>query len=628
MAESNEIKKTKIDLLFEGFINEGYNSNNKLDKSEFIKYLDNRTNKGKFDEVLSNKLFQVLNLDSKNTISTEDFISGYLQFEEDIKKNVEELNIKLEEKQKIYNELLEKYKNYKEEKLNSEGLCENSKVYGEITEIDIKRKLRGIKEIIIKVIYNEQSEEFHFEIGDNTNDDMEHKKFEFKPTSRNDHFEFIMQGINDKDQIFDIGNKVFPLDDINTQEEYLVQIIVPEINDEKQIAAYINAKIILYWNDYKKYEQQKKKAETKLKKLIIALNQANDYLKKVREIYGDLLKRKGDIDDLIDERINQRKNEEININKNEKELNEEGIKQKNYIVEFNNQKTAQLTIEFNNIKEIKNPSIIQQEENQEEINQEENMKEINQEEFNENNEEQINQENQEEINQEEMNEENTEIEAKEEENKIEIKNEENQNDYETKEEINMNEYLNNENLNNENDNNINYEENQIVNEENIIKEENREIIQESTVKNGINEEELIRQSLNKELMTQNILPVIVHEKVNDIIYDNNVKTLPIIYGETKISYLKEGESLGFDINNLIEKNEAQISESQYINQTNQKLYGTQVKKIQNYEQINPIQNYSQITQGENYIQQEYVNNPQGLGIGFEEYQSTNYQYKN
>ena len=67
-----------------------------------------------------------------------------------------------------------------------------------------------------------------------------------------------MQGINDKDQIFDIGNKVFPLDDINTQEEYLVQIIVPEINDEKQIAAYINAKIILYWNDYKKYEQQKK----------------------------------------------------------------------------------------------------------------------------------------------------------------------------------------------------------------------------------------------------------------------------------------------------------------------------------------------------------------------------------
>ena len=120
MTESNEIKKAKIDSLFEGFINKGYDSNNKLDKSEFIKYLDNRTNKGKFDEVLLKKLFQVLNLDSENAISIKDFISGYLQFEEDIKKNVEELNIKLEEKQKIYNESLEKYKNYKEEKLNSE----------------------------------------------------------------------------------------------------------------------------------------------------------------------------------------------------------------------------------------------------------------------------------------------------------------------------------------------------------------------------------------------------------------------------------------------------------------------------------------------------------------------------
>ena len=70
---------------------------------------------------------------------------------------MKELNEKLEEKQKIYNELAEKCKNYKEENLNSEGLCENAKVYGEITEIDIKRKLKGIKEIIIKIIYNDKS---------------------------------------------------------------------------------------------------------------------------------------------------------------------------------------------------------------------------------------------------------------------------------------------------------------------------------------------------------------------------------------------------------------------------------------------------------------------------------------
>ena len=95
--------------------------------------------------------------------------------------------------------------------------------------------------------------------------------------------------------------------------------------------------------------------------------------------------------------------------------------------------------------------------------------------------------------------------------------------------------------------------------------------------------------------------MIIQEKVNDVIYDNNVRTLPLIYGETKITYLKEGEFLDFDINTLIEKNEAQISKSQNYNQINQKLSGTQITRIQEYNQINPIQNYGQINNEQNYI---------------------------
>ena len=34
--------------------------------------------------------------------------------------------------------------------------AKNAKIFGEITDIDIKRKLEGIKEIIIIVIYNEK----------------------------------------------------------------------------------------------------------------------------------------------------------------------------------------------------------------------------------------------------------------------------------------------------------------------------------------------------------------------------------------------------------------------------------------------------------------------------------------
>ena len=76
----------------------------------------------------------------ENIISIKEFISGYIQFEEDIRINIEELNIKLKEEQNKYDELVEKCKKYKEEKMDSEGLCENAKIYGEITDIDIQKK--------------------------------------------------------------------------------------------------------------------------------------------------------------------------------------------------------------------------------------------------------------------------------------------------------------------------------------------------------------------------------------------------------------------------------------------------------------------------------------------------------
>ena len=356
MSDSYEIKKAKIDSLVTGFTNDGYKSTNRIGQRELLEFLNKRTSTGLFDQILSEKLFQVLNLDHMSTLSVEEFINGFLQFEEDIKRNTELFNMKLNQEQEIYANLEEQCRRYKSEKLNSEGLCENAKVYGEITDIDIKKKLEGIKEIIIKLIYNEKSEELHFKIGDINSNEMLNKSFEFKPTSRKDHFEFIMKGINDRNQIFDIGSKVFPLTDVNSHEEYLVQIVVPELDNEEEVAAYIHAKIVLYWSDYKFYEKQRKKAESKLKKLTSAMNKAADYLRKIREIYGDLTKKKPDlIVDFNNEKLMQRKGTRLNVNfNNEKEAMAPGGK---YMVEFNNQReikrsSAPIRVEFNNSKEV------------------------------------------------------------------------------------------------------------------------------------------------------------------------------------------------------------------------------------------------------------------------------------
>ena len=537
--ESLEIKKAKIDSLVAGFFKTGYKSTSNINQSELIQFLNRRSSSGKFDPIISGKLFEVLSLDAMSTITVEEFINGFLQFEEEIQKNAEDFSIKLSKEEEIFSQIENDFKKYKES-LTADGLCENAKVSGEITEIDIQKKLEGIKEIIIKIIYNEKNEELHFKMGDISSNELEHKTFEFKPTSRKDHFEFIMKGINDRNQEFDIGKKIFDLSDINSHEEYLVQIVVPEIDNEEIIAAFIKAKIVVFWSDYKMYEKQKKKAENKLNKLTIAKNKAEEYLKKIREIYGDLVKKQPDlIVDFNNEKLMQRKGAKLNVNfNNTKEVEAPGS---NYVVEFNNQKEVLIK------QEVKTETkIVESNEKKIEPPVQENVENV----------ENVEQNNVQE---------NAEI--------INTEGEDQNNNYE-------NNYENIENYEYEQGVETNYE-----NYENIP----GEIVGETEIRNSI-QDAVIRQSLNKPLIQENTLPVIRQEKVNEVIYDTNVTTLPVIFGGKKVTYLNPEESKNFDFNSLIQQSGVQ-----------------EIYQTENY-----TQNYQDITQGQ---QQDFT---------FGEYASTQY----
>lgn len=537
--ESLEIKKAKIDSLVAGFFKTGYKSTSNINQSELIQFLNRRSSSGKFDPIISGKLFEVLSLDAMSTITVEEFINGFLQFEEEIQKNAEDFSIKLSKEEEIFSQIENDFKKYKES-LTADGLCENAKVSGEITEIDIQKKLEGIKEIIIKIIYNEKNEELHFKMGDISSNELEHKTFEFKPTSRKDHFEFIMKGINDRNQEFDIGKKIFDLSDINSHEEYLVQIVVPEIENEEIIAAFIKAKIVVFWSDYKMYEKQKKKAENKLKKLTIAKNKAEEYLKKIREIYGDLVKKQPDlIVDFNNEKLMQRKGAKLNVNfNNTKEVEAPGS---NYVVEFNNQKEVLIK------QEVKTETKIV----------ESNEKKI---------------------------------EPPVQENVENVENVEQNNVQENAEIINTEGEYQNINYENNYENIENYEYEQGV-ETNYENYENipGEIVGETEIRNSIHDA-VIRQSLNKPLIQENTLPVIRQEKINEVIYDTNVTTLPVIFGGKKVTYLNPEESKNFDFNSLIQQSGVQ-----------------EIYQTENY-----TQNYQDITQGQ---QQDFT---------FGEYASTQY----
>ena len=570
--ESSEQKKAKIDSLISGFSKAGFNLDSKINEEELIKYLDNRSSTGKFEQALSFKLIQVLSLDKESSISIEDFISGFLQFEEDIKNNYEDLKQKLNEEKEIYNKLIEEMKEKSEK-------CEDAKVFGEITDIDIKRKLKGIKEIIIEVLFNDKTKEFHFKLGDKNNTDIEFKKFGFKPTSRDDHFEFIMKGVTNKDKIFEIGRKVFPLNNVQSSEEYLVQIEVPEIDDEQKVAAYIHAKIILYWNDIT-YEQKKKIQEIKIKKLNIAITNAEEYLRKLREIYGD----------------------NLNISPKKKKQ-----KMHSYIVEFNNTKEVLLKVEFNNQKEIPQNPIEHEEIKQEEIN----LGEINQEVI--------------------QPQENNEQYA------IDINNYDNTYNTETTEgvynEINIDNYNNyvDNNITDTNidmNNNINYEEYQTT---------------KTTTKTDITEEQLIRQSISKEISTQSTLPTIYKQKVNEVIYDKNIKTLPLIYGGTKVTYSNNNDDIYTNINTNNNTDYYNYEDTNTLSQENTyEIKGTQVVKlppetesyteynqVQDYISINPVESYNLENNFETYSNINQENNygsvqPLYNESNFEEYKRTSY----
>ena len=288
-SKFNEESRLKIDTLINAFDELGWDNQKDLNQDEIRYFLNNRTKDGQFDPTLAQKLFSILDVDDQNRITVEEFIKGYLHFEADLKKNNDEFNKKFMQEQNNFNNLEEQCRLYKSEKLSPEGFCENAKITVEITDVNIQKEIEGINSIIIKVIYNDDIKEKKLLINEaNNNNLIVNERFEFKPTSRRDRFEFIMIKVDENNNESEIGSKRFPLDEITSQEEYIVQITIPEIEDEEQAAAYINCKIVLFWSDYEFFEEKRKKSEQKLKKLNEALNKTNYYLQKIKEIYGEL----------------------------------------------------------------------------------------------------------------------------------------------------------------------------------------------------------------------------------------------------------------------------------------------------------------------------------------------------
>lgn len=284
----SELKNLKFNILSKEFKEFGWNGQKEIGQDEIIYFLNQKSKDGRFDTNLTNKLFEIVGIEDETTkITVEDFINSYIQLEEDLNQNNMEFKKKIIEEQNSFHLFQEQCYKYRNEKLNSEGFSENAKLSMEITDIEIKKNLRNVDTVILCLIYNKQIEEIKFDYSNDVivfNDII----VEFKSTSKQDHFELVLKGIkNDESkEIFEISKKVFPLEEILSQEEYNVQISLPEKGNPDQTAALVNSKILLHWSDYKFYEEKKKNCENKLRKLNETSLKCNKFLMRLKEIYG------------------------------------------------------------------------------------------------------------------------------------------------------------------------------------------------------------------------------------------------------------------------------------------------------------------------------------------------------
>ena len=539
MSEENKSKEEEMpkeEILLNELSEYGYTEETLISQSELSLFLDRKSPKNKFDISLLEKLYSILNLTEYDTVTVSQFVSGFLKMDEEIRKSRDELNEEYSNKKKNFENILDMCKRYQSEKLNEEGFSENARLSGDIIESTFNVDLDGIEEIILSIIYGDEKQEIKQNVKQKEEEDKENNKhFELKALSGKEHLEFKLMTRNYLNYVAEIGSKTYSLEGIQNQEPFFIKVEIPFDDDfandkEGNLAAIVKAKIALRWSDYEYYEQQQKNEEPKLKKLLSDLEQAEESIKKLDYIFSA-------------EKKNEKNEAENNVRKSSEFLNRKILEfpDNNFIVDFNNERIDTvirkgIKVDFNNEKEVEVSMENQNEEEnkEEEKNEEENKKEEKNEEEN-------------------KEEENKDEENKESENDIQIMND-NNNINNSTEQVHQNFQNFSYEIMNNSESNIEIANNNEIKMENILS--NNDIVNQGGQINLQDEvnifpeknitsytDTLLTQSTRKALIQENTLPLkYLPQKINKVIYDTNISTLPLIDAGKKVTYVNMSEN--------------------------------------------------------------------------------------
>ena len=241
---------------------------------------------GNFEEKFLQKIMKGC-VPNEQTTTVGQFIQNLILAYRELKNSNEQLNSAYQQKKKYLEEIEENLKKNENEILNNEGLSNNTIVKIDLFEINLKKKNYEKYSITIKVNDNIY-ETSHFSPDKKI---IENEQFSFKPKTKNDLITFELHGINEENnENNEIGQAFLNLNELNKQEEYEIQLTIPDqenssrnINEENA-AGIIKTKVIFIWsyNDY--YKEQLNIENDVYDKIESNLNKTKNYLNQLNSL--------------------------------------------------------------------------------------------------------------------------------------------------------------------------------------------------------------------------------------------------------------------------------------------------------------------------------------------------------
>ena len=294
-SQISDSMKMHFDILLAAFASAGKGLDSAATKEEIVDLLDSRTRNKRFDKTLINKLFTVIADDNRNAqYSVSVFIKNYIYLEEEMKQNMLKYEQLLAKEQTKNEEWAERRESaLRSEIVNEEGLTEKSKItilFIEVIPYSAQNSNHQYETYVVQSKYLDQVQ--------HTNEFSSHEacklqqEFTFKLQTMKSEIEFVLFGKarnnndgdgDDDDECVPLGNVRFPLEKLEKEESFNVNIKIPELHNEHNTILDINATLTCYWSDAFNFTEEKKISDEKLVKIKEKLNKTKFYLSALLE---------------------------------------------------------------------------------------------------------------------------------------------------------------------------------------------------------------------------------------------------------------------------------------------------------------------------------------------------------